>query len=127
LQVPFVSYLFLLPAFRKKFLLRLLVGAIIITMRQNDLSSIHLHASDENLQTYLGFGCRVNGPRFQKKGFDCFWTPMVYDLGANSGEDAVVKRVSRYFQDTKALDWKFPVQRNSGTVDKTAMHWSAES
>jgi len=111
LQEYFVSYLVLLPALRNVSLLRLLVGAVILAMRRNGIQRVSLHASDENLQIYLGMGCRVDGPRFQKSGFACFWTPMIYQLGTNdAGENAVVNRVSAYFPDPAALDWKFTVR-----------------
>ncbi len=108
LQEYFISYLILLPAVRNLSLLRLLVGAVILTMQRNGIQRVRLHASDDNLQIYLGMGCQVDGPRFKKYGFDCFWTPMIYRLGTNDvAERAVVNHVSAYFPDLAALNWTF--------------------
>jgi predicted GNAT family N-acyltransferase len=112
LQQHFISYLVLLPGSRRRWLLLPLVGAVILTMRCNGIAHVQLHASDENVDIYRGLGCSVEGPRFQKRGFQCLWTPMVYRLGTHDGEQSVVQRVLPYFPDLSALDWEIaPVER----------------
>lgn len=108
LQEYFVSYLVMRPAFRKLSLVRLLLGGVVALMRRNRIERVRLHASDENLGMYLAIGCRVAGPRFRKYGFNCVWTPLIYELGTNAdSERSIGRKVATFFPRLADLDWRF--------------------
>ncbi|WP_316195225.1 MULTISPECIES: GNAT family N-acetyltransferase [unclassified Bradyrhizobium] len=109
-QEYYVSYLCLRKQYRKKALLRLLFGAVILLMRHNGINSIRADSSDVNLPMYRAMGCVAIGPRFRKSGFVCEWTPMRYRLGINAAaEQNLAERTTGHFERgmENNLAWEF--------------------
>ena len=109
-QEYYVSYLCLRKQHRKKALLRLLFGAVILLMRHNGIGSIRADSSDVNLPMYRAMGCVAIGSRFRKAGFVCEWTPMRYKLGVNAAaEQILAERAAGYFESgvENCLTWEF--------------------